>query len=75
MTPEFRQNELFQMGRRLYKVSEVYEKSVTAQQLYPLMPRTTVVRILNAEMAAHALPPSKALIRRYNHAYGFKEAR
>lgn len=65
--------QLFQVGRELYQVSEIYDGYLTAQQLYPLQERTTVRPVDKYIYTVVAKKPSKAIIAKYEQAWGFEK--
>lgn len=70
---ELRPGRFIQLGRELYKVSTPYPTRVTAQLLFPKTSRTTVRTILKEEYDKKGSAPTKAMLHRYEEAWGFAE--
>jgi len=69
--PELRQYNpglLVQIGRKLWKVSERYQHSITMQQVYPVPARTTV-RTFTRDDLIHTKEPSDRMMAKYEEAY------
>lgn len=65
---DLRQGEYFQIGRRLYQTSNVYDNRLTAQIVFPVQTRTVVETISKTAYELTANEPTDGIIAKYDAA-------
>jgi hypothetical protein len=69
---ELKPGLLVQDGRKVFKVSSVYENRATLQQVLPVPPRTLVRTYCAEDLDLFVKPATDTMVARYEQAWGLE---